>query len=118
MPKKIAKKMVIFIIPLLFMFAVPALAQYGLGQTASKAGYQQSDVYTFVGQGINLFLALLAIVFLGIMFYTGFRWMTARGNEEYAKKAKNALEAGIIGLIIILAAYAISNFVISRLAVK
>lgn len=112
------KKIFLFIIPLLLLNAAPALAQYGLDKTAPQAGYQQSDIYTFIGQGINLFLGLLAIVFLGIMLYAGFRWMTARGKEEYAGKAKNALEAGIIGLIIVVSAYAISNFVISRVTGK
>lgn len=41
--------------------------------------------------------------------------MTAAGNEEQVGKAKKLLTAAIIGLIIVLSAYAISYFVISKL---
>ena len=41
--------------------------------------------------------------------------MTAGGNEEQIKKARGWLINATIGLIIILAAYAISHFVIKSL---
>ena len=47
--------------------------------------------------------------------YGGFLWMTAHGNEEQVTKAKNLITAALIGLVIILSAYAISVFVISKL---
>ena len=94
------------------VFALPVLAQdYGLTSASQKAGYQQNNVFTITQQIVNGALALLGMAFLGVMLYAGLRWMTARGNEEYTNKAKNALEAGAIGLIIILSAYAIANFV-------
>jgi hypothetical protein len=43
--------------------------------------------------------------------------MTAGGNEDNVKKAKRLLSQSIIGLIIIVTAYAISTFVISQLVV-
>lgn len=101
---------------LLLVFAVPSLAaDYGLSDAGTKAGYQETNVFTFTGKVINMGLSLLAILFLGVMLYAGIRWMTARGNEEYSTKAKTALEAGIIGLIIVLSAYAITTFVMQRL---
>ena len=42
----------------------------------------------------------------------GFQWMTAAGNEEKVEKAKKIISAAIVGLIIILLAWAIVNFVI------
>jgi len=41
--------------------------------------------------------------------------MTAGGNEEKITGAKKMLGAGIIGLVIILAAFAIATFVMSNL---
>jgi len=97
--------------------AFPALAQnYGLGEAGGKAGYQQTDIYAVIGQVINMGLGLVAILFFGVMMYAGFRWMTARGNEEYANKAKNALEAGAIGLLVILAAYGISTYIFQAIS--
>ncbi len=42
--------------------------------------------------------------------------MTAGGNEEKIAGAKKMLGAGIIGLVIILAAFAIASFVVGNLA--
>jgi len=50
-----------------------------------------------------------------LIIYAGFLWMTAGGNPEQVDKAKQWLTNAIIGLAIILAAYAISGFVIDNL---
>jgi hypothetical protein len=50
-----------------------------------------------------------------LMIYGGYNWMTAAGDEQKIDKAKDTIRAAMIGLIIIIAAYAISIFVISRL---
>ncbi len=49
------------------------------------------------------------------MLYGGIRWMTARGQPEYVEKGKNIIEAAIIGLVIMLASYAISTLVLNAL---
>jgi len=41
--------------------------------------------------------------------------MTSQGNEENVKKARELIGAGIVGLVIILSAYAISRFVLKSL---
>jgi hypothetical protein len=41
--------------------------------------------------------------------------MTAAGNEDRVEKAKKLIVAGIIGLAIILSAYAIARFVVNSL---
>jgi uncharacterized membrane protein YwzB len=65
-----------------------------------------------VGNIIFAILTVVGIVFLILIFYAGFRWMTSGGNEETIKKAKTTLTRAIIGLIIILASYSISWFVV------
>ncbi len=62
---------------------------------------------------INSVLGLLGVIFLVLIIYAGFLWMTATGNDEQVTKAKNILIRAIIGVIIIVAAYAISFFVLS-----
>ena len=47
------------------------------------------------------------------MIYGGIVWMMAGGNEQDAEKAKNIIIAAIIGLMIVLAAYAISYFIVN-----
>lgn len=64
---------------------------------------------------IKAFLGLLGIIFIFLMVYAGYHWMTAAGDEQKVTKAKDTLRTAIIGLIIIVAAYSITYFVIKAL---
>ena len=69
---------------------------------------------TIVGTIIGLFLGIMGILFLGLMVYGGYKWMIAQGREEEVTKAKDGIKQAITGLGIVIAAYAISYFVISQ----
>jgi len=56
------------------------------------------------------FLGIIAVI---VILYGGFRWLTAAGNEDRVAKAKKTVIAGVIGLIVILAAFAIVTFVVN-----
>ena len=62
---------------------------------------------------INTALGLLGLIALVIVLMGGFKWMTSAGNEEKVGEAKKLLGAGVIGLVIIFAAYAIASFIMS-----
>ncbi len=69
-----------------------------------------------IGQIIKGVLSLLGVIFLILVIYAGFLWMTASGNDEQITKAKNILKASIIGVIIVMGAYAITYFVVDKIA--
>lgn len=81
-----------------------------------ETGNEETGVAEMVALVIRLFLSVVGIIFLILIFYSGFRWMTSGGNEETVKKAKETMVAAVIGLVIVLAAYAITYFVIENLA--
>jgi uncharacterized membrane protein YwzB len=58
---------------------------------------------------IKIALGTLGVIFITLMFLTGNDWMQAAGNEEKIKKAKERLQSLIVGLILILIAYALSS---------
>lgn len=96
----------------------PALAadDYGLNTTANEAygeGYttKAPGVATILGTIIGALLSLLGVVFFALMVYGGVLWMTARGESEQLKKAKDVIITAITGLIIVMAAYAITYFI-------
>ncbi|MDD3301890.1 MAG: IPT/TIG domain-containing protein, partial [Patescibacteria group bacterium] len=64
---------------------------------------------------INLALTFLGILAVGIILYGGFVWMKSNGSETEIDKAKKILKSGLIGLVIILSAWGIAYFVITRL---
>jgi hypothetical protein len=56
-------------------------------------------------------LGFIGVVFIGIILFAGFQWMTSGGSEDKIKKAKSNLLHAVIGLTIIFLAYAITWFV-------
>ena len=60
---------------------------------------------------IKTVLGFLGMIFLALIIYAGFRWMTAAGNDENISKAKKILSAALIGLVIILISYAITVYI-------
>ncbi|KKR34903.1 MAG: hypothetical protein UT67_C0005G0015 [Candidatus Magasanikbacteria bacterium GW2011_GWA2_40_10] len=82
---------------------------------ANIAGSGPTDPRIMAANIIKMALGVLGIIFVVIIVYAGFLWMTAAGEEEKTGKAKKLITNGVIGLIIILSAYAITSFVISNL---
>lgn len=78
-------------------------------------GLGSQDVRQTISKIINVALGLLGIVAVVIMLIGGFEWMTAGGNEEKVTSAKQRIFMGILGLAIILSAYAIARFVLEQL---
>jgi len=91
---------------------------FGLEISAPKAGYTTGDegsVIPTLNRVANVGLGAAAVLFFAMALYAGIRWMTARGNEELVTRAQGALEAAVLGIIIVAASYAISVFVIGKL---
>lgn len=70
-----------------------------------------TDIPSATGRIIGAVLAFIGIVFFVLMIYAGFVWMFARGNPQDTQKAKDIIEASIIGLVIVMSAYAITSYV-------
>lgn len=106
-----------FLLLIIFSFVLlPAIsiAAYGLEETADKAGLKQTgpeELPTLIGSVLGTGLSLVGVLFFALMLYGGLTWMLARGNSEQESKALDTITAAIIGIIIVLASYAITNFV-------
>jgi len=87
-----------------------------LDEVGGGAGLGNKPLTETVGQLIGVFLGLLGVIFLLLVIYAGFIWMTAQGDPKSVEKARNILLSAVVGLVILLSAYAISNFVIIQLS--
>jgi hypothetical protein len=105
----------------LFLFATPTHAQANADYFWN--GNADTDVRGMIALGdadprqvaanlINVALGFLGIITVIIIIGAGFRYITSGGNEEARKKANSMLMSGVIGLIIILAAYSFADFLI------
>lgn len=82
----------------------------------SLYGTTQKDIlFTTIGTMINGVLGLAGVILLVMVIYGGFLWMTAGGKAEQLEKSKSVLINSIIGLVIILSSFAISQFVIKSI---
>ena len=118
MKKIIATTLVLIIAPVIFLQVAsaqlitdPENLSSMTDQVATQANLGQMDIGELIAGIIQVILGLLAIIFLILTIYAGFRWMTSAGNEEAISKAKSTITAAIIGLVVVLAAYAITYFI-------
>lgn len=89
-----------------------------LKSVAGKAEYKTGDdaqLESLVGAAVKGFLSILGVLFLVLIVYGGYTWMNAQGAEEEIEKAKKIITQAVIGLIIVMASYAITAFVLDQL---
>lgn len=84
---------------------------------ANEAQYDtnQTSIIPLIQVILKVFFSLLGTIFLLLIIYSGYKYMTAGGNEEDAKIALDTIKQAVIGLIIIIGAYAISEFIIKAM---
>ena len=100
-----------------FALQVSAQADFGLNEVGNGLDNSLSDrdPREIVGSIINVALGFLGVIAVAIILMGGFKWMTAGGNEDKVSEAKKLLGAGVIGLAIVLAAWAVSTFIINSI---
>lgn len=69
----------------------------------------------YIGSIIQYILSFLGVIFIILIIYAGFLWMTAGGDSEKITKAKDILINAVIGIVIILSAYIITTTILTKL---
>jgi len=103
---------------LLIPLAVSAQAQMnqGLQEFLGQTNMGNVSLPTAIGRIVRIVISFLGLIAVVIVIIGGFKWMTSGGNEEAVGKAKKLMVSGLIGLAIIILAYAVAVFVINALA--
>ena len=81
--------------------------------TGTPAETQTAQMISAV---ITTVLSFLGVIFLILMIYGGFLRMTAAGNDDQIKKSNELMKSAVIGLIIVVSAYAISMLIMSKVS--
>ncbi len=103
-------------VPVALVQAVAAVNSNDFGvNDLSSVNLGTKPLKETIAQILNVLLGFLGIIAVVIILLGGFKWMTAGGEEEKVGEAKKLISAGIVGLIVILSAYAIARFVITNL---
>ncbi|MCF7860459.1 pilin [Patescibacteria group bacterium] len=121
MNKKILKHLVVFAMLSLLALPMVTMAQnidVGMNEITdgfNGEGLSDTDPRIIVARIINVAMLFLGIIAVVIILLAGFKWMTAAGNEDKVGEAKKLMGAGVIGLVIVLSAWGIATFLLTRL---
>jgi len=124
--QKIVTKQLVFLVAVflflsfLFPFVNNVQAEpdsFGLQPIEDTTLFGTQDIRLTIAKIIRVLLGFLGIAALGLMLYAGFTIMTAAGDANKITAGKKILINATIGMAIILSSYALTQFIINRLAV-
>jgi uncharacterized membrane protein YidH (DUF202 family) len=107
--------MFVLVLPVLVALPVQAQVDDPLGVNNANVGLpgaNDTDPRNMAISIVTYLMTFLGIIAVIVILYGGFQWLTAGGNEDKVGSAKKTIIAGIIGLVIIIAAYAIVQIVV------
>ncbi|MFA5359759.1 MAG: Ig-like domain-containing protein [Patescibacteria group bacterium] len=87
----------------------------GLSYAEGTGLSNSQDIRVIIAKIIRIVIGFLGIIAVGLIIYAGWLWMTSGGNEEKVEQAKKTLTNAVIGLIIIIASFAIASFILNKL---
>ncbi|OIO18947.1 MAG: hypothetical protein AUJ23_02755 [Candidatus Magasanikbacteria bacterium CG1_02_32_51] len=90
-------------------------ATSALNTVSQKTGIDKGDLPSVIGDTVKMLFVAVGLLFFGLMVYAGVRWMTARDKAESVDKARNTMIAAVLGLIILLASYAVTVFIQNKI---
>lgn len=96
---------------LLTYFTVATSVIFSFPALAADANITQ--VETFIRSIIQVIAGLAGLVATGFFVIGGFGYITSSGNPEHLDRAKRTLLWSGIGLTIVIAAFVISNIIVS-----
>lgn len=73
-------------------------------------------ITSLIANTINVVLSFSGVLLVIMITYAGFLYLSDSGDAAKVKKAKALLSSSIIGIVLVLTAFAISNFVFEQLA--
>ena len=80
-----------------------------------QEGEDEKTIFILIGTGVEVVFSFVGVLLLVLIIYASFLWLTAGGNTDQVKKAKNYIRNAVIGLIIVLTAVILSQFIFGQL---
>src|SRR3989339_697201 len=99
----------------------PALAQTSssvdLEAFAQQARFATGvDITIVIARLIRTFISILGIIAVVFILYGGWMWITSKGEQDKLRKAQQVIINAVIGLVLVLSAFAIAQFVLNALS--
>jgi hypothetical protein len=120
----IDKKIAALSVVLCMFFAPSVLFAQEIGNIAKdkldnsfvqETGVSKISLGTAVGSSVGIIFSILGTLFFIIVFYAGYRWSTAEGDEGIIGESKSTIIRATVGFVVVIGAYAITSFVVGTL---
>ncbi len=87
-----------------------------IGQKSGlSAGNGAVSPFDVIGSLLYVVLGTVGVIFVIVTIQGGFLWMTAGGNEDQVNRARQKITNGVIGVVIIFAAYLLTSFILNQI---
>jgi Type IV secretion system pilin/Amyloid A4 N-terminal heparin-binding/IPT/TIG domain len=101
-----------------FFLIVPqsfAAVNAGVNEVSNSIALGNTSPIKTATNVINILMGLLSLIAISLILWGGFTYMTSGGSEEKIDQAKKILKNATIGLVIVLSAWGITYFILSKL---
>jgi len=82
--------------------------------TSQNTGIPNGSANEVLVAGLNIIYFLTGVIAVIVIILAGFRLVTNGSEPEVVKKSKNAILYAAIGIVVIISAFTITQFVIGR----
>lgn len=113
--KKIIK--VAGLLSLLLLVPVAGLAADlpNAGALPENSGLPETDLPSFIGTIIQWVLGIIGVILIALFVYGGFTYATSAGSQDKIDTGKKIMMYAIIGIVIIVVAFVLTDYIISAL---
>lgn len=114
--KKVNLQKVANILAITAIFALalmPLLAGAQFGSEPVPGGFDKSttNVSQLIGKILNIVLGIVGLIAVLFLVWGGFQYITSAGDEEKVKSAKGTMINALIGVVVVILAYALVRVV-------
>lgn len=115
------KQKIIFILSLIFAFALPFFASArglvpcgGIGENPCNV----QDIFSLIARVTNWLIFVAGIYAVAQIILNGFYLVVSMGNEEAITKRKSGLTSAVIGFVLVMLAYVIINTAVNSILLE
>ncbi len=85
------------------------------GALPENSGLPETDLPSFIGTIIQWILGIIGVILIALFVYGGFTYATSAGSQDKIDTGKKIMMYAIIGIVIIVIAFVLTDYIISAL---
>ncbi|MEA2020226.1 MAG: pilin [Patescibacteria group bacterium] len=91
------------------VLALAAKLEIGDIKNPTEYGDDTTALGNLITNAASSIVMIAGVLLFGMLIFGGFLWLTAQGDEDQVEKAQKVLSSAVIGLVIVVAAFFITQ---------